>query len=220
MYMPRELTNTTIVRYGRIFTTAFYGWTFLLATLIVLVIAQNFSPAVYETVHISLIISNTNQLINTLQFLFAFEFFQSIELLMMAGTGRLAEAQKKNNKSESEPESSDYISDADSSYQESEMDRRIRIMHGKESTGRPTLEGSDTDKQVSSGRPTLEGSDMYKPREMTEEERLEILRAPKWQKERTDGLAPGDFNQFQEKLTSTVSTKTKKTIKKMQKEGK
>jgi hypothetical protein len=67
---------------------AFRIWASLLATLIILVLIENFVPGVYKTIHISLIMNNVNQLINTCQFIAAFETMTVIEMLMCLATDR------------------------------------------------------------------------------------------------------------------------------------
>lgn len=63
-------------------------WAGLLTTLIILVLVEKFVPAVYQTVHIALILNNFNQLINTMQFYAAFKILRGVEILMAIGTGR------------------------------------------------------------------------------------------------------------------------------------
>jgi hypothetical protein len=66
-----------------------YGsWASLLAVLIILVFLENFVPGVFRTTHIALILNNINQLINTCQFIAAFETMTIIEMLMSLGTNR------------------------------------------------------------------------------------------------------------------------------------
>jgi hypothetical protein len=63
-----------------------YGcWASLLATLVILVLVENFVPGVHRTTHIALILNNVNQLINTCQFIAAFETMTIIEMLMTLG---------------------------------------------------------------------------------------------------------------------------------------
>jgi hypothetical protein len=66
-----------------------YGcWASLLATLIILVLIENFVPGIYRTTHIALILNNINQLINTCQFIAAFETMTIIEMLMILGVNQ------------------------------------------------------------------------------------------------------------------------------------
>ena len=68
---------------------AYFAWAALLASLILLVCVEQFVPQVYGTVHIALILNNVNQIINTLQFIAAFEVLGAVELLMKLTTNRL-----------------------------------------------------------------------------------------------------------------------------------
>jgi hypothetical protein len=56
--------------------------------LIILVFVEKFSPSVYNTTHIALILNNLNQLINTLQFYAAFQLLISVDFLMKLGSER------------------------------------------------------------------------------------------------------------------------------------
>jgi hypothetical protein len=67
---------------------AFGIWASLLATLIILVFVEKFVPGVYKTIHVALILNNINQLINTCQFIAAFETMTVIEMLMCLATDR------------------------------------------------------------------------------------------------------------------------------------
>ena len=57
--------------------------------LVLLVCVEQFLPAVYTTTHIALILNNVNQIINTLQFIAAFEVLGAMELLMRLSTNRM-----------------------------------------------------------------------------------------------------------------------------------
>jgi hypothetical protein len=66
-----------------------YGsWASLLVVLIILVFIENFVPGVYRTTHIASILNSINQLINTCQFIVAFETMTVIEMLMCLATDR------------------------------------------------------------------------------------------------------------------------------------
>lgn len=75
-------------RYTSKAKNGFIAWTGLLAFLIILVFVEKFTPAVYNTVHIALVMNNLNQLINTLQFIAAFNVLWGIEILLAIGLGR------------------------------------------------------------------------------------------------------------------------------------
>jgi hypothetical protein len=78
-----------------------YGsWASLLATLSILVFVENFVPGVYRTTHVALILNKFNQLINTCQFIAAFETMTIIELLMSLATDRWIPSEKKDTRSE------------------------------------------------------------------------------------------------------------------------
>lgn len=66
----------------------FYCWTGLLVVIIILAIVENTVPAISNTVHIASILNHINQIINTLQFLAAFEYMYAIELLLLIGVGK------------------------------------------------------------------------------------------------------------------------------------
>ena len=85
----KELEGTRhLERYSQKVYMAFSIWTSLLLSLVILVLVEKFTPAVYQTVHIASIMNSLNQLINTLQFFFAFEFIRSVEFLVKLGSGR------------------------------------------------------------------------------------------------------------------------------------
>jgi hypothetical protein len=67
---------------------AFGIWASLLGTLFILVLVENFVPGVYRATHVATILNNINQLINTLQFIAAFETMTIIEMLMCLATNR------------------------------------------------------------------------------------------------------------------------------------
>lgn len=62
-------------------------WISLLVILLIAAFLSKFSPLVYGTVHIALIISNFIQLINTVLFYVAFQLLQGLELLLSIGAG-------------------------------------------------------------------------------------------------------------------------------------
>lgn len=81
-------------------------WVALLIVLLVLVFVTKFLAAVYNTVHIALIINNFIQLINTLQFFAAFQLLREVEFVLSVGTGR-----RNINSEPSLQSSKDYASD-------------------------------------------------------------------------------------------------------------
>ena len=95
--------NSNIELYTKEAWRDFTIWASLLGTLIILVFIEKFVPAVYNTVHIALVLNNFNQLINTMQFIVAFKLLRGVEILLAIGTGR------KKIKSERVPEESESI---------------------------------------------------------------------------------------------------------------
>jgi hypothetical protein len=75
-------------RYTKIARFGFCSWAALLIFLVILVFIEKFSPAVYRTTHLALILNSLNQLINTLQFYAAYQLLIAIEFLMKLGSQR------------------------------------------------------------------------------------------------------------------------------------
>lgn len=73
------------------FVIIYSVWALLLVLSITLSMLNAAAPVVYSTKHISLIVNALTQLINTCQFLSAFEFMAGIELLMKIGTNRMVQ---------------------------------------------------------------------------------------------------------------------------------
>jgi hypothetical protein len=85
----KDLEGTRhLERYTKVAKNGFIAWTTLLISLIILVFVEKFTPSVYRTTHIALILNNLNQLINTMQFYAAFQFLRAVEFLMKLGSGR------------------------------------------------------------------------------------------------------------------------------------
>jgi hypothetical protein len=105
-----------------------YGcWASLLATLIILVLIENFVPGIYRTTHIALILNNLNQLINTCQFIAAFETMTIIEMLMSLATNRwLPSEDEKGTRSNYDGSDVDPIAAGESD----EADSRQRVIAG------------------------------------------------------------------------------------------
>lgn len=160
---------------------SFIVWSSMLVLLLILVCVENTVPVVFNTVHIALILNNLNQLINTLQFLAAFEFMHYIELLMRIGTNRTEEVEAT---PKGEGSSSwDPASDAHSSTNDSELDMKINRLHQQRII---PASGSGTERDSS------QGEEEYDPS------------APEWQRYRTDGLKPEHFEEFHRKLSKKV----------------
>lgn len=101
-----ERIRNTSNHYKRKAKTLASAWIALLVVLLASVFVSKFLPAVYNTVHIALIINNFIQLINTLQFYAALQLLREVEFVLAVGTGRRV--------IESEPSfqnSKDYASD-------------------------------------------------------------------------------------------------------------
>lgn len=75
-------------RYQRKARTFATIWFLLLFVLFVAIFISKFSPAVYRTVHLSLIIKNLIQLVHTMQFYAAVQLLRGLEIMLSIGTGR------------------------------------------------------------------------------------------------------------------------------------
>ena len=97
----KERTQGTRKLYRYSAYSLYFIWTALLVILIVLTSLVNFVPQVSNTVHIKSIFTLVVNLINTIQFLAAYEFMVAIELLtkIAVGTVRLEEASSQNARS-------------------------------------------------------------------------------------------------------------------------
>ena len=85
-----EIKGTRHLRhYKTVAIRSYAAWSFLLVLLCASVFVGKFMPQIYLTTHISLIVNNTTQLINTLQFYAAFRLMEAIEFLAKIGTGRV-----------------------------------------------------------------------------------------------------------------------------------
>ena len=76
-------------KYKAVARRSYIGWCVLLFLLCTSVFMGKFLPDIYRTTHIALIVNNTSQLINTLQFYAAFRLMQAIEFLIKLGTGKV-----------------------------------------------------------------------------------------------------------------------------------
>ncbi|KAL3897359.1 MAG: hypothetical protein SGCHY_003473 [Lobulomycetales sp.] len=68
---------------------AYACWAFMLVVLFALAFAQKFVRGVYETTHIANAMNAAGQLVNTLQYLAAFETLGALEFLLRLATNRL-----------------------------------------------------------------------------------------------------------------------------------